>query len=92
MRNATITSPLNPLTAVYTRVSTSQQSNRSQKPDLKRWIDAQNPDTLGQVKWFHDSATGKNMDRPGWQKLQRAIDAGQVRKLVVCRHLRACLA
>ena len=25
------------------------------------------------------------MDRPGWQKLQRAIDAGQVRKLVVWR-------
>ena len=62
------------LTAIYTRVSTSQQSTRSQKPDLQRWIDSQDPDTLGQVKWFHDSATGKNMDRPGWQKLQKAID------------------
>ena len=42
-------------------------------------------DELGQVKWFHDSATGKNMDRPGWQKLQQAIDAGQIKKLVVWR-------
>lgn len=73
------------ITAIYTRVSTSQQSTRSQKPDLKRWIDSQNPDTLGQVKWFHDSATGKNMDRPGWQKLEKAIDTGQVHKLVVWR-------
>lgn len=72
-------------TAIYVRVSTSQQSTRSQKPDLTRWIDSQDPDTLGQVKWFHDSATGKNMDRPGWQKLQTAIDTGQVSKLVVWR-------
>ena len=50
------------LTAVYTRVSTAQQTTRSQKPDLQRWIDAQNPTELGQVKWYHDSATGKTMD------------------------------
>ena len=29
------------LTAVYTRVSTAQQTTRSQKPDLQRWVDAQ---------------------------------------------------
>lgn len=85
MDNPTTTSRLNPVTAVYTRVSTSQQSNRSQKPDLHRWLDAQRPDTVGQVKWFHDSATGKNMDRPSWQKLQAAIDAGGVSRLVVWR-------
>jgi len=73
------------LTAVYTRVSTAQQTTRSQKPDLQRWVDAQCPDELGQVKWFHDSATGKTMDRPGWQKLQQAINSGQVQKLVVWR-------
>ena len=73
------------ITAIYTRVSTSQQSTRSQKPDLKRWIESQNPDTLDQVKWFHDTGTGKTMDRPGWQKLQKAIDAGQVNRLVVWR-------
>ena len=73
------------ITAVYTRVSTAQQTTRSQKPDLKRWVDAQNPDTIGKVQWFHDSATGKNMDRPGWLKLQAAIDAGQINRLVIWR-------
>ena len=72
-------------TAVYARVSTSQQTTRSQEPDLNRWLAAQDPETLGKVGWYHDTATGKNMDRPGWQKLQRAIDAGRVKQLVVWR-------
>ena len=72
-------------TAVYTRVSTCRQSTRSQEADLQRWIAAQDENQLGQVQWFTDSATGKNMDRVGWQKLQSAIDAGQVSKLVVWR-------
>jgi len=73
------------ITAIYTRVSTAQQTTKSQKPDLKRWVDAQDSDATGKVQWFHDSATGKNMDRPGWLKLQAAIDAGQVSRLVVWR-------
>ena len=72
-------------TAIYTRVSTVQQTTRSQKPDLQRWVNAQDPDTIGKVQWFHDTATGKNMDRQGWMKLQAAIDAGQVNRLVVWR-------
>ena len=72
-------------TAVYLRVSTSQQTTRSQKPDLERWLAAQEPDKLGKVAWYSDTATGKNMDRPGWQKLQAAIDTGRVKKLVVWR-------
>ena len=72
-------------TAVYMRVSTNQQSTRSQQPDIERWLAAQNPETLGDVKWYRDKATGKNMDRPGWQKLQAAIDVGNVQQLVVWR-------
>lgn len=71
------------ITAIYTRVSTAQQTTKSQKPDLTRWVDAQAPDSLGKVQWFNDTATGKNMDRPGWQKLQAAIDAGHVNRVVV---------
>jgi len=70
-------------TAIYTRVSTGQQSTRSQRPDLQRWVAAQELD--GAVKWFSDKATGKDMNRPGWRKLQSAIDAGQVGRLVVWR-------
>jgi DNA invertase Pin-like site-specific DNA recombinase len=62
--------------AIYMRVSTNQQSTRSQKPDLERWLQAQGPDTS--VKWYTDKATGKNMDRPGWQKLQEAISRDEV--------------
>ena len=39
----------------------------------------------GGIKWYEDKATGKNMDRLAWNKLQAAIDAGQVGKLVVWR-------
>jgi len=69
--------------AIYIRVSTAQQSTRSQVPDLERYVQAQD-ETLP-VKWYTDKATGKNMDRPQWKQIQTAIDAGQVSKLVVWR-------
>jgi len=72
-------------TAIYVRVSTSQQTTRSQEPDLERWIKAQDPENLGKTVWYSDKATGKNMDRPGWKKLQGAIDGGHVKQLVVWR-------
>ena len=71
-------------TAIYARVSTTQQSLRSQRPDLERWIAAQGPE-LGDVKWYTDQATGRNMNRPGWQQLQRAMEGGQVDRIVVWR-------
>ena len=73
------------ITAIYTRVSTNQQTTRGQKADLQRWLQAQDPDKLGSICWFEDKATGKDMDRPGWQKLQAEIDASRVEKLVVWR-------
>ena len=72
-------------TAVYVRVSTSQQSARSQEPDLQRWVDAQDNTRLGEVIWYQDTATGKNMDRPAWQKIQTFIDRGHICQLVVWR-------
>ena len=38
-----------------------------------------------QVKWYRDKATGKNMDRPGWKRLEADIDAGKVSTVVVWR-------
>lgn len=69
--------------AVYIRVSTRKQDTRSQEPDLRQWLAAYARDVP--VKWYRDAASGKSMDRPGWRKLERAIDAGQVSKLVVWR-------
>ncbi len=69
--------------AIYVRVSkrNGKQDIRSQLPDLERWAAAQ-----GQpVKWYRDRFTGKTMDRPGWNRLQAAIDAGEVSAVVVWR-------
>ena len=68
--------------AIYVRVSSRKQDTRSQTPDLKRWQDAY---AEGEVKWYRDKATGKTMDRPGWQRLEKAIDAGNISAVVVWR-------
>jgi DNA invertase Pin-like site-specific DNA recombinase len=69
--------------AVYVRVSTNQQTTKSQEPDLERWLRAYGDDLP--VKWYRDRFTGKTMDRPGWRRLETAIHAGAVAKLVVWR-------
>jgi len=68
--------------AIYVRVSTKKQDTKSQEPDLHRWIDAYAGDS---VTWYRDKATGKTMDRPGWKRLEAAIDAGKVSTVVVWR-------
>lgn len=67
--------------AIYVRVSSVRQDTKSQQPDLDRWAAAQD----GSVKWYTDKSTGKNMDRPGWQKLEAAIRQGKVSAVVVWR-------
>src|SRR3954468_20447878 len=60
--------------AIYVRVSSNRQDHRSQLPDLERWAAAQSLP----VVYYRDKFTGKTMERPGWQKLQAAIDRGEV--------------
>jgi len=60
--------------AIYIRVSSKRQDQRSQRPDLEAWAAAQKLP----VVWYRDSFTGKTMDRPGWQTLQAAIEQGEV--------------
>lgn len=69
-------------TAIYIRVSSAGQSTRSQKPDLKRWIEAQEPFP---VKWYTDKASGRTMDRKRWNVLQSRIEKGKISRLVVWR-------
>ena len=69
--------------AIYVRVSTNRQEFRSQEPDLERWIQAY---ADGQdVVLYRDKATGKNMERPGWKRLEAAMATGRVAKIVVWR-------
>lgn len=37
------------------------------------------------MKWYRDKASGKKMDRPGWNKLEDAIRGGRVSQVVVWR-------
>jgi DNA invertase Pin-like site-specific DNA recombinase len=67
--------------AIYVRVSTKQQDMRSQEPDLERWAAAQDQP----VNWYRDTFTGKTMNRPGWTKLEAAIQRGEVATVVCWR-------
>ena len=68
--------------AVYVRVSKGRgQDTASQEPDLKRWADAQGEP----VAWYRDKFTGKTMDRPGFNRLMRDIQAGKVKTVCVWR-------
>ena len=70
--------------AVYVRVSSKRQDLRSQKPDLEKWALAYADGR--RVVWYSDKASGKTMDRPGWRKLEAAIQSGDV-ETVVCWRL-----
>ena len=69
--------------AIYVRVSSKKQDIRSQLPDLERWVEANSNGCP--IQWYRDKLTGKTMDRPGWNRLEAAIDAGKVSTLVVWR-------
>lgn len=67
--------------AIYVRTSTVQQNTRSQTADLKKWAEQQELP----IKWYRDKASGKNMNRPGWEKLESAIKGRKVNSVVVWR-------
>ena len=67
---------------VYMRVSKGRgQDTASQEPELKRWADAQSEP----VKFYADKQSGKTMDRPQFNKLMEAIQAGKVKTVCVWR-------
>jgi DNA invertase Pin-like site-specific DNA recombinase len=67
--------------AIYMRVSTKRQDTASQEPELKRWAQLHEGDSC----WYQDSYTGTSMDRPGFRKLVKDMETGQVDTLVVWR-------
>lgn len=68
-------------TAIYMRVSSKQQDTRTQEHDLKGWRAFRK----APVRWYTDQMTGRTMDRPGCQALQRDFEEGKVTKIVVWR-------
>lgn len=70
--------------AIYLRASSNAQTTKSQEPDLMAYAAAQEAAGV-EVRWYRDKATGKRMDRPGWQRLENAMRAGQVAAVVCWR-------
>ena len=68
--------------AAYCRVSSRHQKADSQVAEIKKWLDAHGYDG-GQVEWFIDKETGKTLQRPEFERLQKAIFAGQVSTVIV---------
>ncbi len=69
-------------TAVYMRVSGSGQRDDSQVHEIERYVKAQG---LRAVHYYRDTATGANLDRPGFAKLQADIFGGRVQAVIVWR-------
>lgn len=67
--------------AVYVRVSSRAQDQRSQITDLEKWAATQD----GDIVWYRDKFTGKTMDRPAWNKLVAAMQSGMVSRVVCWR-------
>lgn len=67
--------------AIYVRVSSKAQDQRSQLSDLEKWAGTQD----SEIVWYQDKYTGKTMDRPAWNKLVMAMESGNIAKLVVWR-------
>ena len=72
---------MNKQIAIYVRVSSKSQDQRSQISDLEKWASTQE----GEIVWYRDKFTGKTMDRPSWNKLVMAMESGKVSKVVCWR-------
>lgn len=72
---------MNKQTAVYVRVSSKSQDTASQEADLRRYLAGQGEEAV----WYRDRFTGKSMDRPGWNRLMKALGEGRVSKVVCWR-------
>lgn len=69
--------------AIYVRVSTGAQDIRSQQPDLQRYI-AGLPEGVA-ARWYEDKFSGRTMNRPGWRKLEDAVNSNEVATVVCWR-------
>jgi DNA invertase Pin-like site-specific DNA recombinase len=68
--------------AAYVRVSSRGQNTASQEQEITAWLKNNGYD-LGQVEWYIDHVTGKTLQRPEFDRLQKDIFDGAI-KTVVC--------
>ena len=71
-------SPTGKYLACYVRVSTVGQNEEGQKSEIEKWLTGNSIDP-NSVQWFVDKGkSGDNLKRPAFEKLQKAIFAGEV--------------
>ncbi|MEX1039660.1 MAG: recombinase family protein [Pirellulaceae bacterium] len=68
--------------ACYIRVSTVGQNLAGQKREIMAWLSGNGIDPEN-VVWFVDRESGDSLARPGFERLQKAIFAGEVGTVVV---------
>ena len=68
--------------AAYCRVSSRRQKADSQVAEIKKWLNAHGYDQA-QVGWYIDHETGKTLQRPEFERLQRDIFNGRVGTVIV---------
>lgn len=70
------------IVAAYIRVSTTGQNEAGQRAEVERWLQGNGIDAKD-VQWFVDKKSGTTMKRPAFEKLQKAIFAGEIGTVVV---------
>jgi DNA invertase Pin-like site-specific DNA recombinase len=67
---------------IYIRVSSVGQNVAGQKREIRRWLDGNNI-PADQTVWFVDTASGKDLERPEFERLQTAVFNGDVQAIAV---------
>ena len=68
-------------TAVYVRVSTTGQNIDGQRREIERWLKG-NVSDGEEVRWYIDKASGNNLARPEFERLQRDVFHGEIETIV----------
>ena len=66
-------------TAVYMRVSTSDQNLDGQRLAIQSWLDGQSIS----ANWYEDKMSGTSLSRPAFERLQADVFCGKVNTIVV---------
>lgn len=68
--------------AVYVEVSSKRQKDDGQRAEIQKWLDANGIDAK-QVEWYADKETGRTMQRPKFDRLQKDIFNGKVKCVIL---------
>lgn len=68
--------------AAYVRVSSKRQKDDAQRAEIQKWLDANGIDPK-QVEWYADKETGRTMNRPEFDRLQKDIFNGKTKCVIL---------